>query len=113
MRVIVTAGPTREYIDTVRFLTNASSGKMGYACAAAAATAGHQVTLITGYGLVVPPDLHDVAVTETIRAYEAARAGENDAVGVGPLGTIIVSKAFTDKSRRILNRYSNRMGWFR
>ena len=74
---------------------------------------GIQITMITGYGLVVPPDLHDVAVTETIRAYESARAGENDAVGVGPLGTIVVSKAFTDKSRRILNRYSNRMGWFR
>lgn len=74
---------------------------------------GVQVTLLPGYSLVIPPDLHDVAVTETIRAYESARAGENDAVGVGPLGTIIVSKAFTDKSRRILNRYSNRMGWFR
>ena len=48
MNVIVTAGPTREYIDTVRFITNASSGKMGYACAAAAVAAGHEVTLITG-----------------------------------------------------------------
>ena len=41
MKVVVTAGPTREYIDTVRFITNASSGRMGYACAAAAAEAGH------------------------------------------------------------------------
>ena len=48
MRVIVTAGPTRESIDSVRFITNASSGKMGYACAAAAVAAGHDVTLITG-----------------------------------------------------------------
>jgi phosphopantothenoylcysteine decarboxylase/phosphopantothenate--cysteine ligase len=48
MRVIVTAGPTREYIDTVRFITNASSGQMGYAIAAAAVAAGHEVTLLSG-----------------------------------------------------------------
>lgn len=50
MRVIVTAGPTREYIDTVRFITNASSGQMGCAVAAAAAAAGHEVTLLLGTG---------------------------------------------------------------
>ena len=48
MRFLITAGPTREYFDTVRFLTNASSGKMGYACAGAALAAGHRVTLISG-----------------------------------------------------------------
>jgi phosphopantothenoylcysteine decarboxylase/phosphopantothenate--cysteine ligase len=48
MRIIVTAGPTREYIDTVRFITNASSGRMGIAIAAAAARAGHDVTLLAG-----------------------------------------------------------------
>ena len=55
MKVIVTAGPTREYIDFVRFITNASSGKMGYACAAAAAEAGHEVTLVSGPVDVAPP----------------------------------------------------------
>lgn len=48
MRIIVTAGPTREYIDSVRYITNASSGKMGYAVAEAAVAAGHEVTLLTG-----------------------------------------------------------------
>ena len=48
MRIIVTAGPTREYIDTVRFITNASSGRMGWAVASAAARAGHHVTLLSG-----------------------------------------------------------------
>lgn len=48
MKILVTAGPTREYIDPVRFITNASSGRMGYALAAAAARAGYQVTLISG-----------------------------------------------------------------
>jgi phosphopantothenoylcysteine decarboxylase/phosphopantothenate--cysteine ligase len=55
MRVIVTAGPTREHIDTVRFITNASSGRMGYACAAAAVAAGHEATLITGPVALRPP----------------------------------------------------------
>ncbi|MHC4981855.1 MAG: phosphopantothenoylcysteine decarboxylase domain-containing protein, partial [Planctomycetota bacterium] len=50
MRIIVTAGPTREHIDTVRFITNASSGRMGCAVAAAAAKAGHEVTLLLGRG---------------------------------------------------------------
>ena len=48
MRILITAGPTREYLDPVRFLTNGSSGQMGYACAAAAVARGHKVTLISG-----------------------------------------------------------------
>ena len=48
MRLLVTAGPTREYIDTVRFLSNTSSGKMGYAIAASAAQRGHEVVLVSG-----------------------------------------------------------------
>ena len=47
-RVLVTAGPTREALDPVRFLSNRSSGKMGFALAAAAAEAGAQVTLVAG-----------------------------------------------------------------
>lgn len=46
--VVVTAGPTREYIDPVRYMTNESSGRMGFAIAAAAAQAGHRVTLVAG-----------------------------------------------------------------
>ena len=48
MRFVVTAGPTREPIDPVRYLSNRSSGKMGYAIAEAALEAGHEVTLISG-----------------------------------------------------------------
>jgi phosphopantothenoylcysteine decarboxylase/phosphopantothenate--cysteine ligase len=47
MHLLITAGGTREYIDPVRFITNASSGRMGYALARAAVRAGHKVTLIT------------------------------------------------------------------
>ena len=48
MKVLVTAGPTREALDPVRFISNRSSGKMGYAVAAAALAAGHEVRLISG-----------------------------------------------------------------
>jgi phosphopantothenoylcysteine decarboxylase/phosphopantothenate--cysteine ligase len=54
-RVVVTAGPTLEPIDPVRFVSNRSSGKMGYAIAAAARDAGAEVTLITGPTALVPP----------------------------------------------------------
>ena len=47
MRILITAGGTREYIDPVRFITNASSGRMGYALVHAGLNAGHKVTLIT------------------------------------------------------------------
>jgi phosphopantothenoylcysteine decarboxylase/phosphopantothenate--cysteine ligase len=56
VRFVVTAGPTREAIDPVRFISNRSSGKMGYAIAEAAITAGHSVTLISGPAIVKPPD---------------------------------------------------------
>ncbi|MEY3106136.1 MAG: hypothetical protein RIT35_299 [Pseudomonadota bacterium] len=48
VRIIITAGPTREYLDPVRYLSNASSGKQGYAIASAAAASGADVTLISG-----------------------------------------------------------------
>ena len=48
MRIIVTAGPTREHLDPVRFLSNPSTGKMGFAIAAEAARRGHDVTLVAG-----------------------------------------------------------------
>jgi phosphopantothenoylcysteine decarboxylase/phosphopantothenate--cysteine ligase len=55
MRFLITAGGTREYIDPVRFISNASSGKMGYALARAALKAGHEVTLITAPTALYPP----------------------------------------------------------
>jgi phosphopantothenoylcysteine decarboxylase/phosphopantothenate--cysteine ligase len=66
VRVLVTAGPTREYLDAVRFISNASSGKMGFACAKAAARAGHDVTLVTG-----PVELPDPPGVRTVRVGSA------------------------------------------
>ena len=54
-RVVVTAGPTREPIDPVRYISNRSSGRMGYALAAAAARRGAQVTLVSGPTALTPP----------------------------------------------------------
>lgn len=48
MKILITAGPTREAVDPVRYLSNRSSGKMGYALAEAAARQGHQVLLVSG-----------------------------------------------------------------
>jgi phosphopantothenoylcysteine decarboxylase/phosphopantothenate--cysteine ligase len=56
VRFVVTAGPTREAIDPVRFLSNRSSGKMGYAIAEAAVAAGHSVKLISGPASIAPPE---------------------------------------------------------
>lgn len=70
MRILITAGPTREYIDDVRFLSNASSGRMGYALAEAAHDAGHHVVLVSGPVLLPPPrdcELHFVETTEELR----------------------------------------------
>ena len=55
MRFVVTAGPTREAIDPVRFISNRSSGKMGYAIAEAALARKHEVTLISGPAVIAPP----------------------------------------------------------
>ncbi len=54
-RVLVTAGATREYLDPVRFLSNRSSGKMGYALARAALRRGAEVTLVSGHSSIPPP----------------------------------------------------------
>ena len=47
-RILITSGPTRQHLDPVRYLTNASSGRMGQAFAQAAVLAGHQVIVVSG-----------------------------------------------------------------
>ena len=70
-RVLVSAGPTREPIDAVRFITNASSGKMGYAMAEAAAHRGAEVLLVSGpTALPCPPNVTRVSVTTAEEMYQ-------------------------------------------
>ncbi len=65
LNVIVTAGPTQEAIDPVRYITNRSSGRMGYAMAAAAHEAGAQVTLISGPTSLTPPPVDTLIQIES------------------------------------------------
>ncbi len=71
LRVLVNAGPTREFFDTVRFISNASSGRQGFAIAAAAVARGHQVVLVSG-----PVALADVPGVRMIRVTRAAELAE-------------------------------------
>ena len=66
LKFLITAGPTREYLDPVRFLTNGSTGKMGQACVEAALAKGHQVTLVTGpVGITPPTNIRTINVSTT------------------------------------------------
>ncbi|MFD2532811.1 bifunctional phosphopantothenoylcysteine decarboxylase/phosphopantothenate--cysteine ligase CoaBC [Gracilimonas halophila] len=73
-KVIVTAGPTREHIDPVRFISNPSSGKMGVAMAKAAQSLGADVTLIHGPISVSKPEgIHSINITTTADLFEAVK----------------------------------------
>jgi phosphopantothenoylcysteine decarboxylase/phosphopantothenate--cysteine ligase len=75
MRFLVTAGPTREAIDPVRFLSNRSSGRMGYAVAAAAAARGHETVLISGpVSLAAPAGVRVVRVVSAEQMLSAVRS---------------------------------------
>ncbi len=82
-KVLVTAGPTQEALDPVRYLTNHSSGKMGYAIAQAAARRGAQVTLVSGpVALKRLPYVETVDVVSAQEMFEAVttRAAEQDII---------------------------------
>lgn len=73
MRILITAGGTREYIDPVRFISNASSGKMGYALAEAALVAGHKVILISASDLQPPIGIDFVGVESAEDMFNAVK----------------------------------------
>src|SRR5690606_1834305 len=76
LHMLITAGPTQENIDPVRYITNHSSGKMGFALAEAAAEAGARVTLVAGPVFLPPPDrvqrIDVVSARDMLAACEAA-----------------------------------------
>lgn len=79
MKFVVTAGPTREPIDPVRFLSNRSSGKMGYAIAEAARDAGHDVVLISGpVCLPAPKKIRIEQVNTSDEMFAATRRATRD-----------------------------------
>lgn len=72
LNILVTAGPTREYIDPVRFITNRATGTLGYLIAASAAVRGHKVTLISGPTFLSRPDkVEKINVRTTDDMYKA------------------------------------------
>jgi len=107
MRVIITAGPTREHLDPVRFLSNPSTGKMGFAIAAEAARRGHDVTLIAGpVSLKTPKGVKRIDVVsarEMLAAVLASRSirasgsrsssGASDARTSRTIPTVFISTA--------------------
>jgi phosphopantothenoylcysteine decarboxylase/phosphopantothenate--cysteine ligase len=80
LKVVVTAGPTREPIDPVRYVTNRSSGKMGFAVAAAAHRAGARVSLVAGpVALPTPLGVSRIDVETAEQMYDAVQAEVSDA----------------------------------
>ena len=83
LKIIVTAGPTQEPVDPVRYITNRSSGKMGYAIAGAAAMRGATVTLISGPVALTPPagvEFHQIRTAEEMRQAVLPAAGRSDVI---------------------------------
>lgn len=92
-KVLVTAGPTQEALDPVRYLTNHSSGKMGYAIAQAAARRGAQVTLVSG-----PVALKRLPYVETVDVVSAQEMFEAVAVRAAEQDILIKAAAVADYS---------------
>ena len=82
MTFVVTAGPTREYLDPVRFLSNPSTGRMGFAVAAEAARRGHAVTLVAGPVALAAP--RGVRRVDVVSAREMLAAVEDALASVPP-----------------------------
>lgn len=79
MKVLVTAGPTREFLDPVRFLSNPSTGRMGFAVARAAHAAGHEVTLVAGpVSLRTPKGVRRIDVVSARDMLKAVEAEDFD-----------------------------------
>jgi phosphopantothenoylcysteine decarboxylase / phosphopantothenate---cysteine ligase len=99
-RIVITAGPTREMVDPVRFFTNRSTGKMGYALADAALQLGAEVTLISGPTNLIPPaGSHMVEVNSAEEMYNAVHSLFNQA------DIVVKSAAVADyRPREILDQ---------
>ena len=91
MKILITAGPTREPIDPVRFLSNRSSGKMGYALAGAFAHEGHSVLLISG-----PTQLEIPANVDFVSIQTAAEMAAAVASFIGKMDIAVFAAAVAD-----------------
>ena len=91
MKLLITAGPTREAIDPVRYLSNRSSGRMGYALAQAGLEAGHEVVLISGpVAIPAPAGVRLIQVESAQQMHDAVQAA------IGSVDAAIFSAAVAD-----------------
>lgn len=97
MKILITAGPTREKIDTVRFISNRSSGKMGYALAEAAVKGGNKVTLVSGPVSLAAP--HGVKLVKIESAAEMAAEVYKEA---SDADVIIMAAAVADYKPKLI-----------
>ncbi len=104
MKILLTAGPTREAIDPVRYLSNPSSGKMGYAIARAAARRGADVTLISGPTALEPPSgvrvFPCVTAAEMLALVEAHFAAADVLVMTAAVGDFAVEQVAKEKIKK-------------
>ena len=102
MKILISAGPTREKIDPVRYISNRSSGKMGYAIAQVALKMGHSVTLVSGPVNLTPPE--NVRFFNVISAAEMAEVIHRQAVDAD---VVIMAAAVADY--RPVNPFDSKM----
>lgn len=104
-RILITAGPTREHLDPVRFISNPSTGKQGYALAEAAILRGAEVTLVTGPTSLTPPA--GCEVVQVVSARDMARevlsrcAAMDAIIGVAAVGDFTPATPSTEKLPKI------------
>jgi phosphopantothenoylcysteine decarboxylase/phosphopantothenate--cysteine ligase len=101
-RVLVTAGPTYEDFDPVRYIGNRSSGRMGYAVAAEAARRGAQVTLVTGPSALTTPAVHEVVKVRRAAEMHQAVMSRVDAVDIAIMAAAVADYAPADRAEQKL-----------
>lgn len=122
VNVLVTAGPTQEALDPVRFLTNHSTGRMGYAIARAAAARGAQVTLVSGPVDLPPPayveTVHVVSALEMFEAVKSRAAGQDILIKTAAVADYRPAEASPEKMKKgagplslPLERTDDILGW--
>ena len=113
LNVLISAGPTREAIDPVRFVSNRSSGKMGFAVARAAADAGANVTLIAGpVNLPTPPRVQRIDTESTQQMFDAAMAnvaGVDIYIGAAAISDYRPAQAAAQKIKKSADTFTLEM----
>lgn len=100
-KVLISAGPTREFIDPVRYITNRSSGKMGYALAHAAVEAGAEVVLVSGpVSLSAPAGVELIQIDTAAQMYDAIlKNAKNSDIYIGAAAVADYSPVLTEKTK--------------